>query len=236
MDLIAELWHRALTPVPPPGSETLALLGLAALTLVLLGWRWVRLLVTITHEAGHALVALLTGRRLTGIRLHSDTSGLTLSRGRPRGPGMVLTLLAGYPAASAVGLAAAWLTGAGHAPAVLWLVVAVLAGMLLMIRNIYGAVVVLVVGGGLAAVSWWAPAPWLGLLAAGIAWLLLLAAPRPVLELLRDRRLSASDAAQLAAVTRVPALLWAVLWLAVTVGALVVGVGLMVPALAAVVG
>lgn len=78
MDLIAELWHRALTPVPPPGSETLALLGLAALTLVLLGWRWVRLLVTITHEAGHALVALLTGRRLTGIRLHSDTSGLTL--------------------------------------------------------------------------------------------------------------------------------------------------------------
>ena len=43
------------------------------------------------HEAGHALTAVLTGRRLTGIRLHSDTSGLTLSTGRPSGPGMVAT-------------------------------------------------------------------------------------------------------------------------------------------------
>ena len=37
--------------------------------------------VTIAHEGGHAVAALLTGRRLRGIRLHSDTSGLTLSAG-----------------------------------------------------------------------------------------------------------------------------------------------------------
>ena len=30
------------------------------------------------------LVALAAGRRLAGIRLHSDTSGLTVSAGRPR--------------------------------------------------------------------------------------------------------------------------------------------------------
>src|SRR5699024_12319039 len=71
----------------------------------------VPLLATITHEGGHALVALLTGRRLTGIRLNRDTSGVTLSRGRPRGAGIVVTLLAGYPAPALTGLAAALLRG-----------------------------------------------------------------------------------------------------------------------------
>ena len=42
---------------------------------------------------------------LTGIRLHSDTSGLTLSVGRPSGVGMVVTTAAGYLTPSLVGLA-----------------------------------------------------------------------------------------------------------------------------------
>ena len=41
-------------------------------------WRISRNVVTIAHEGGHAMIALLTGRRLDGIRLHSDTSGVTV--------------------------------------------------------------------------------------------------------------------------------------------------------------
>jgi hypothetical protein len=71
-------------PVPPAA----VILGAAvvALLAVLIRDAWVvaRNVVTIAHEGGHALVALLVGRRLAGIRLHSDTSGVTLSRGRPR--------------------------------------------------------------------------------------------------------------------------------------------------------
>ena len=37
-------------------------------------WRLSRNAITIAHEGGHGLIALLTGRRLDGIRLHSDTS------------------------------------------------------------------------------------------------------------------------------------------------------------------
>jgi Peptidase M50B-like len=55
------------------------------------GWQLARNAITIAHEGGHALVSVLTGRRLEGIRLHSDTSGETVSRGRGSGPGMVLT-------------------------------------------------------------------------------------------------------------------------------------------------
>jgi len=53
-------------------------------------WRVARHVVTIAHEGGHALAALVSGRRLTGIWLQSDTSGLTLSKGRPTGLGMVI--------------------------------------------------------------------------------------------------------------------------------------------------
>ncbi|MDO3398399.1 M50 family metallopeptidase, partial [Nocardioides sp. SOB44] len=63
---------------------------------------------------GPAVVGVLVGRRLLGIRLHSDTSGVTLSRGRPRGPGMVAMLAAGYLAPAVVGLGAALLLADGR--------------------------------------------------------------------------------------------------------------------------
>ena len=107
-------------------------------------WRIGRNAITIAHEGGHALAAVLTGRRLTGIRLHSDTSGLTLSAGRPRGPGMVFTLLAGYVAPSLVGLAGAWLLGGNRITMLLWVAVALLLAMLVMIRNVFGVVSIVV--------------------------------------------------------------------------------------------
>ena len=50
-------------------------------------WPLVRHAVTLVHEGGHALAAFASGRRLHGVRLHADSSGLTLSRGPRRGFG-----------------------------------------------------------------------------------------------------------------------------------------------------
>ncbi len=201
-----------------------AVVGCIALAVVLLGWPVVRMLVTVCHEAGHAVVAMLVGRRLGGIRLHSDTSGLTVTSGRRGGPGMVATLFAGYPAASLVGLGSAWLAGAGYAAGLLWAIVALLALMLLKIRNFDGALVVLASGGLVALASWYASPAVLGWLANGLAWLFLLAGPRPVVEL-GVRRRAGSDADQLAALTRVPGVAWVLAWLVLTVGALLLGAG-----------
>ena len=55
-----------------------------------------RIAITIAHESGHAAASLLSGRRLEGIRLHADTSGETVSRGRRNRPGIIVTALAGY--------------------------------------------------------------------------------------------------------------------------------------------
>src|SRR5690625_1643101 len=152
------------------------------------GYRLVRHLATLLHEAGHALVAVLVGRKLSGIRLHSDTYGLTLSRGKPTGPGMVATLLAGYPAPAIVGLGGAWLVSAGYAAGMLWALVALCAIMLVFIRNFYGLWVVLVTGVGVAVLSWTASGEILSITAYLMVWSLLLVAPRAVVELQRSRR------------------------------------------------
>ena len=100
--------------------------------------------------------------------------------------------------------------------------------MLVWIRNLYGAFIVPALGALVAAVSWYAPAPVLPWVAYGVAWLLLLAGPRPVLEVARNRD-PRTDASQLRGLTRVPRVVWVAAWLLVTVGALLGGAVLLVP-------
>nr|WP_246415942.1 M50 family metallopeptidase [Nocardioides luti] len=191
-------------------------------------WSIGRHVVTIAHEGSHGVAALLSGRRLAGIRLHSDTSGLTVSRGRPTGPGMVATAAAGYVGPGLLGLGAAYLLRERHALAVLWLAVLLLGLLLLQIRNFYGLYAVLVAGLGVFAVSWWADEQLQSWVAYAGTWFLLLAAPRPVLELQAQRRRGrarTSDADTLARLTRVPGLVWVGVFLLVTVGCLVLGAG-----------
>ena len=193
---------------------------------------WLLLLFAILSGLVYACALNLTGwrcrQRLSGVRVHSDTSGLTVSRGRPKGAGMVATLFAGYPAPAIVGLGVALLAGTGHSSGVLWLLVLLAAVLLVWIRNLYGALVVIAAGVGVGLVTWYAPPSALGWIATGLAWLFLWAAPRPVLELLR-RHSPGSDAAQLAGLTRVHRYVWCALWLVLTVAALAAGALLMVP-------
>ena len=167
-----------------------------------------------------------------GIRLHADTSGVTLSRGRPSGPGMVAMLAAGYLAPAIAGLGAALLLASGHSLALLWLAVGWLALMLLQIRNAYGLVVLLVCGAAAALVSWYLPGSTVSLLAYLLTWVLLLAAPKPVLELMAQRRRGqarGSDVDQLTRLTRVPALLWELGFLLANLAGLAVGVLVLLP-------
>lgn len=226
--LPVQLWDRVISQQDPVGWELS--LALAAVMLIFTwspaGYRLVRHLVTLVHEAGHAVVAALVGRRLRGVRLHADTSGLTVSRGRPDGPGMIATLLAGYPAPAAAGMAGALLLGAGHAAGVLWALVLTSALMLLLVRNLYGLWVVLALGTAVGALSWWAPGLVLSAAAQLLVWALLLTAPRAVVELQRQRRRtrgSDSDPDQLARLSGVPAVAWVgVFWL-LCVAALLIG-------------
>ena len=207
MNVLARLWDRVSGSQPLPPAWVVALTGLLALGVVLdsRSWRLTGKVITIAHEGGHALASVLSGRRLDGIRLHSDSSGVTYSRGKRTGPGLVL-----------------------------------LAATFLAIRNLFGALAVLVTAGGVFAVSYYAaPAvqAGFGYLA---AWFLLFGGLRPVIELAhgssgRRQRwqyrsgLGGSDADQLARLTGAPAGLWITLFMLVALAALVIGAVLLVP-------
>ncbi|TWG08653.1 peptidase M50B-like protein [Saccharopolyspora dendranthemae] len=210
------------------GNVAALIAGLVALVLVLNRGTWLPLrnVVTIAHEGGHAVVALVSGRKLNGIRLHSDTSGLTVSTGRAHGPGMVFTLLAGYPAVSLLGLGGAWLVTADRERWMLWGCIVLLALLLLAVRNAFGVVSVLLTGGAIGAVSWLASPSWQALCAALLCWFLLIGGIRPISELGRKRRRGRagdSDADQLARLTGVAGGVWMFLWFLTGLASLLVG-------------
>lgn len=225
---VTDFWDKLLGAQPDPPGLLVLLTALAGLLAVAFRpvWRIARNAVTIAHEGGHALFALLTGRRLRGIRLEFDTSGLTLSSGRPTGPGMMLTLLGGYIAPSLVGLLGAWLLGGNRITLLLWLAVVLLLLMLINIRNLFGVLSLVITGAIVFAVSWYATPEVQAAFAYAGVWFLLFGGVRPVFELqsLRRRgRMPESDADQLAHVTHVPAIFWVGIFLAVNLAALVAG-------------
>jgi hypothetical protein len=211
--LLDLLVRRVTAGSPVPTALDLVLVTAVVVALLVLPtWPRLRHGITIVHEAGHGFAAAVTGRRLAGIRLHSDTSGLTVSVGRPRGPGMVLTLLAGYPAPSVAGVIVSWAVSAGHASAALWGAIAVLLLVLVQIRNFYGLWSVLVAGVVVGAVTWFTDPAWRMRAALALAVLLVLGGLRAAAELPASRRGGgASDADQLARVTGVPVAVWLLL-------------------------
>lgn len=235
MDILGEVWHRAMTTQPAPPGRVIALTAVLAMLLVWAPGAWpvTRHVVTIAHEAAHGFAALLSGRRLHGIRLHSDTSGLTVSAGRSTGPGMVMTAAAGYVGPGLLGLGAAALLAHHRAVGLLWALLIMLALLLIQVRNWFGLWSVLLSAAAVFAVSWWLQPQLQSAFAYLLTWFLLLAAPRPVLELQTLRRRTSarsSDADQLARLTWVPAIAWVGFFLVVTVGSCVVGAGWMVAA------
>lgn len=229
---MGDWWERATATTPAPDLRVTVLLAAIAVACIVWSpvWRLTRHLVTVVHEGAHGVIALLVGRRLSGIRLHSDSSGLTVSRGRPTGPGMVLTLLAGYVGPSVLGLLLAVGVHGGHGIGALWLLLIALALLLLQIRNLYGLWVVLVSGVALFAVTRWLdPTAQTGV-AQLIGWFLLIAGPWSLIDLQRSRRAGAarhSDPDQLARITRVPGSVWWTLMFLVSLGCVAGGARLL---------
>jgi Peptidase M50B-like len=221
-------WHHAFAaqPLPPQwlvvGSGVLALVAVASARV----WPVTRTVVTIVHEAGHAMVALATGQSRVRVRLYRDTAGETVSAsGAAAGLGIALTAAAGYPAPSLAGLGAAALLAAGHATGMLLLSLVLLAGLAAAVRNPYGMVAVLATGATVAAICLYASAMVQAGFGYAMTWFLLLGGVRPVLELHRQRRRGGtrrSDADQLAHLTSVPGGAWVTIFGIFALAALVI--------------
>jgi hypothetical protein len=227
---VGHLWHHLVVRLVPHGQPPSRALVLGSAVLALAAvvsrriWPISRIVVTMAHEGGHALMAMLTGRRLDSVRVLRTTAGVTTSAGSPSGPGIVLTAAAGYIAPSLLGLGCAALLATNHLASMLMLSLAGLAGLAFAMRNIYGMVAVVATGAVIVFVLVRGTVLAETALGYGLTWFLLLGGLRPVIELQATRRRGggSTDADQLARLTGMPGWVWVGLFALVSLAALAV--------------
>lgn len=206
-------------------AVALATFGVGADT----GWRQLRYLVTTVHELGHVVVGWFVGRTVRSVRLNHDTSGLTITHGKPSGPGIVLLYLAGYPAPSIAGFVILWAVIYRHAGWAMGLSLLLLLVCLVLVRNWFGGFIVLVQIAGLGAIWAWNDQRVLAAVLSLVGAVLSLGGLRACLDLLslqRRRRSKTSDAAVLATHSPFGPMVWCYGFTAVAL-ALVLVTGLM---------
>jgi len=209
---------------PLPAGASLGI-GLAALIAVAFPFTWlfVRYLDTMAHEGSHAVMQSAAGAKILGIWLfREDAGGLTAGwGGSGRG---VLSAFIGYLGSSLFGLAAAKLISIGHSIVVLWLALALLVLLLAVVRNGFGIAAIAITGLVIYEIARHGSATQAIVAAYGIAWLLLFAGIRVVLE----HWDGAGDARNLHDQTKIVPVTFARMWLVGAIFALLVGAKLMI--------
>lgn len=160
---LQDAWHavwsrivRAAGPQEIPGETLLVVLLVSgAVVGVPFVWARFRLLVTLVHELGHAVIGMLVGRKFTGFVLRGDMSGAAVTAGPTRGFGRVVTTWAGYPAPAVIGAAFAWLAAEGWAAAVITVVLLILVVALVRVRSVLTGFIMVLSIAAFGALWWW---------------------------------------------------------------------------------
>jgi len=93
---------------------------------------------TLVHEAGHAFITLLLSGEVIAVNLFSDTSGTTVTKAKGKFP-QALIAIAGYPVSALTGLLCLYLFHKGHYLYILFILTCIaLIIMILSLRNTYG--------------------------------------------------------------------------------------------------
>ena len=204
-------------------------------------WKYTSKISTWFHEMGHALIAIIFGRVVTGVKINKDSSGVTEHYGKP-GIGSFFITFAGYPAPAVTGSVLLFLTLEGFfhlAIATLVLVV----------------VVALILRGNFRTFMWttmlalftvsliYLPSIFTQLLITTFAGFLCAASPKNIYELRQYHKqrkkmkkgnlptpeknpdtVGHSDAETLASMTFIPTAVWEVVFLTVAVAAPVLAI------------
>jgi hypothetical protein len=195
-------------------------LGIVALGAAVLPdiWMLTRHVYTIAHEGAHATLGSAIGRKVNGVKMFRDGTGVTAVTSGEKA-GSVMFLAVGYIGPSAFGVAAAKLIELGHMIAVLWLALVLLLLLLLVVRSSFGFLSVLASGAALYAVAVYTSVGAQVMAAYVIAWFLLLSGVRVV----RDHGTGAADANELRGLTSIPRGFWSAFWFLGSVAALGLG-------------
>jgi peptidase M50B-like protein len=214
-----------LTQTQLPGPDAAAL-GLAAFLVVNAQslWSLAKHFHVMPHEGMHATTATILGIPVRGIILKRNGDGETHYRVPAVGGAGFVTAFVGYLGSSAFGLAAAGLISLGYIIAVLWLAVAFLVILLLKLIRSFGHITVPVTIALFFVLIIYTSARIQVVMAYCVTWVLLLSGVRMAVQ----HGAKAGDAKTLTQQTHLPRSLWALLWIAGTLGAAYVGWRLLV--------
>ena len=207
-------WSTLFSPAEPVDVSTTVLvvviLVAAVLSIPRATWQWFGLFTTLVHELGHAVAAILTGRFVHGIRIRRNHSGDAMSSGSGAA---VLSGVMGYPAPAVVGALQVWAVFEGYAAIALFVGGVVLVLTILVIRNLFGVLVVVVSAGVSAALWFWATPEVQSYALLVIGLMLLVGSVRGLATVVgvhvrRRDQLQTSDAYLLSRRTGVPSIFW----------------------------
>jgi hypothetical protein len=226
-----ELWdHLGQRNDPLEPRELAVALGIA----VALRWapftrRAVKYVVTLVHEVGHMAATLLTGGSIDAVRLAGDGSGVTTSR-HAGSLQRFVTLGSGYPAPGLVAVLGAAAVGAGWARAT---AVAAIVGLLAAATQARSLLAVAVFVGSVAGLAAGVVRLDEGALAAALTVAAIALAFGGVADSVglfrvRGAGVRHDDASALAGLTHVPATLWILVFVAVSLAELAAGAWLLV--------
>ncbi|MBP7689338.1 MAG: M50 family metallopeptidase [Thermoflexales bacterium] len=208
----------------PAPIDLKALLGLAALFVATwLLWDTplvypIKIFVVMLHELGHAIAALVTGGQVVGIQIFPEEGGVTFTRGG--WPFIILS--AGYLGSLLAGSVLLYLSNQRRGGRGLMIALSILiaASTLLFVRNVFG-----VIYGPLAAAALWFSAYRLPtrvnlyivrFIAVACCLYALLDIRSDLFTFAPASGAVVNDAVALSRLTGVPALVWSMLWLIVS--------------------
>jgi hypothetical protein len=179
--------------------------------------KFVRVTNTLIHESGHAVMALFTSGSVVSVDLFSDTSGNAVTRSSYL-IGKILVALAGYFSSSLAALVLFYFLKAGYHSYILYALCAVAAiNLLLWVRNAYGIVWLLLFIGVIAGSIYLKNDKLiygLSVVFSGVVLWESLTTAIVILYLSAANPKQAGDAKNLKEFTRIPAVLWGLLFAA----------------------